>query len=436
MSETEIIDRHFALACKAVATLNNLLTRQPICKPDGTLVISSTPLHPFSSVSRQKPMSHNSISFLATSSGYPADWSDWRFWVFLAALFAFYYAFKSWSSKRRRRALSQLAPSMNFTWLDTMPETPRGVAFLRPGLGGKLSNAMTGSEAGCKVTIFDFEYETGISARTERTHAQTIAAFRSAQSVLPAFQFGPESVMRKMSTVGSARQFKFETALPSVPAPAGHYVLRTQEQTAAHTLFDSETLKYFNDLGLQHKPWFLEGNQEWLLIWAHNSIVPPQNYPRFLQQTSSIAAMVLGCAKEKRTTTPQIAGQATVGQSVGGGAAPAAATTGVTENLAGAFAYVTFLPAVWFLLFEPFNKNPFVRFHAFQSIFLTVALFVVSFASALLSSAFGWTGIVISPLVGLAAIGLWIFLIFKAFQGRAFKLPIIGDLAEQRANNA
>jgi hypothetical protein len=140
-----------------------------------------------------------------------------------------------------------------------------------------------------------------------RTHAQTIAAFRSADSVLPAFQFGPESVMRKMSTEGSER-FKFETPLPSVPAPAGHYLLRSQEQAAANALFDSEMLKFFNDLGLQHQPWILEGNQEWQLIWEHNNIVSPQNYPWFLQQTSAIAAMVFGCAKMKRGAMPQISG--------------------------------------------------------------------------------------------------------------------------------
>jgi len=106
-------------------------------------------------------MSFISIFILAASSSYPSDWSDWRFWVFLAALLGFYYAFNSWSAKRRRRALAQRAPSMGFLWLDTMPESPRGIAFLRTGLGGELSNAMTGSGAGCEVTLFDFEYETG-----------------------------------------------------------------------------------------------------------------------------------------------------------------------------------------------------------------------------------------------------------------------------------
>jgi len=149
--------------------------------------------------------------------------------------------------------------------------------------------------------------------------------------------------------------------------------------------------------------------------------------PRFCASCGSLVAEgALACASCG----------ATVGQSVAGGAAPATVTTGLTENLAGAFAYVTFVPAVCFLLLEPFNKNPFVRFHAYQCIFLSLVLFVVPFALGLLIPVFGWAGVFILPLVGLAAIGLWIVLIFKAFQGRTFKLPVIGNLAERRASNA
>jgi hypothetical protein len=82
-------------------------------------------------------MSFISICILAASSPYPSDWSDWRFWVFLAALLAFYFAFNSWSAKRRRRALAHIAPSMGFLWLNTMPETPRGIAF--PQSSGQVS---------------------------------------------------------------------------------------------------------------------------------------------------------------------------------------------------------------------------------------------------------------------------------------------------------
>jgi hypothetical protein len=44
------------------------------------------------------------------------------------------------------------------------------------------------------------------------------------------------------------------------------------------------------------------------------------------------------------------------------------------------------LPAIFFLLLEPYNKNRFVRFHSFQCIFLNVAWFVLWFVLTLLGS--------------------------------------------------
>ena len=66
------------------------------------------------------------------------------------------------------------------------------------------------------------------------------------------------------------------------------------------------------------------------------------------------------------STCPKCAGGA--GQ---GAIAPAAA--GLTDNVAGALAYVTIIPAIVFLVLEPFNRKRFVRFHAFQSIFFMIA---------------------------------------------------------------
>jgi uncharacterized membrane protein len=47
--------------------------------------------------------------------------------------------------------------------------------------------------------------------------------------------------------------------------------------------------------------------------------------------------------------------------------------TGLSDNSAGALAYVTFIPAIVFLAMPPYNQSPYVRFHAWQSIFLFVA---------------------------------------------------------------
>ena len=38
--------------------------------------------------------------------------------------------------------------------------------------------------------------------------------------------------------------------------------------------------------------------------------------------------------------------------------------TGLSDNAAGAIAYLTFVPATLLLLIPPYNTNPYVRFHA------------------------------------------------------------------------
>jgi uncharacterized membrane protein len=110
------------------------------------------------------------------------------------------------------------------------------------------------------------------------------------------------------------------------------------------------------------------------------------------------------------------------------------------ENIAGALAYVTFVPAIIFLLFEPYRKSRFVHFHSLQCLFLWLAMFAVA---ALLRLAepvvflvpnLGYLlFLLITMVVGLAAFVLWLVLVIKALQGEAFKIPLVGDLAERQA---
>jgi hypothetical protein len=53
--------------------------------------------------------------------------------------------------------------------------------------------------------------------------------------------------------------------------------------------------------------------------------------------------------------------------------AAAVQASGLSDNIAGALAYVTIIPAILFLVLEPHNKNRFIRFHSFQCIFFAVA---------------------------------------------------------------
>ena len=110
----------------------------------------------------------------------------------------------------------------------------------------------------------------------------------------------------------------------------------------------------------------------------------------------------------------------------------------LSSNAAAGIAYLTFIPAIVFLVVEPYNRDSFVRFHAWQSIFLNIAAFVIDLGlSIVLSIGFGYAPFVhlaVWPLVELFWFVLWILCLINAFNGKRFMLPIIGALAAQQAN--
>jgi len=113
-----------------------------------------------------------------------------------------------------------------------------------------------------------------------------------------------------------------------------------------------------------------------------------------------------------------------------------ASTGGMTDNVAGMLAYVTIIPAIIFLVIEPYNKNRFIRFHSFQNLFFCVAWIVLWIALSIVAHIpiLGWLTILIWPLIGLGGLILWVILLLKANQGQMWKLPVIGDMAEKQAN--
>jgi uncharacterized membrane protein len=126
-----------------------------------------------------------------------------------------------------------------------------------------------------------------------------------------------------------------------------------------------------------------------------------------------------------------VAGGATAAAPPGAGpVAPAAA--GLTDNVASALCYV-FIAAILFLVLAPYNQNRKIRFHAFQSLFLHVAMMVVWIGLFIGSAVSGGMLFLLSPLIWLAFFVLWIVMIIKAYQDQKLVLPIIGPLAEKQA---
>ena len=107
---------------------------------------------------------------------------------------------------------------------------------------------------------------------------------------------------------------------------------------------------------------------------------------------------------------------------------PQAVAGGLAENVAGALAYITIIPAIIFLVMEPYNKNSFIRFHAFNCLGLAACGVVLSFFTAI--PILGW---ILGPILGLVLACVWLLCIFKAYQGVRYKLPVLGDFVENLA---
>jgi uncharacterized membrane protein len=115
-------------------------------------------------------------------------------------------------------------------------------------------------------------------------------------------------------------------------------------------------------------------------------------------------------------------------------APPQAAAGGMEDNVAGTLCYVLgFVTGIIFLVLEPYNRNKEIRFHAFQSIFLSVAVFVLNVAMTILAVATAGLMGLLMPFVMLGVFVLWIFVLLKTYQGQKIVLPVIGPLAEKQA---
>ena len=122
-----------------------------------------------------------------------------------------------------------------------------------------------------------------------------------------------------------------------------------------------------------------------------------------------------------------------------------AAGAGLTPNVAGALAYlVGAITGILFLVIDPFKTDRFVRFHAFQSIFFNlawIAFWILWTIVGLMLGAIshGLFFIIQLPINLLLFVGgfcLWAYLMYTAYQGKTFQLPVIGAMAATQAGIA
>lgn len=112
--------------------------------------------------------------------------------------------------------------------------------------------------------------------------------------------------------------------------------------------------------------------------------------------------------------------------------APAASSGGLEPNVAALLAYLLWIPAILWLVLEPYNKDRFIRFHSFQALFLGLVWFAASIVLSFIPI-LGWIILIFLPLIALVVA---IILAIKAYNKAWFKLPVIGDIAEKQAGPA
>ena len=112
------------------------------------------------------------------------------------------------------------------------------------------------------------------------------------------------------------------------------------------------------------------------------------------------------------------------------------------ENVAGVLCYFFgFISGGIFYLIE--DNNDFVRFHAMQSIIVFGGLFLINIAISLFAGLLAETVPVVGFVFGLlASLGslalspimfiLWVVLMYKAYNGSEWELPVVGGIARSQ----
>ena len=114
---------------------------------------------------------------------------------------------------------------------------------------------------------------------------------------------------------------------------------------------------------------------------------------------------------------------------------------GLEPNVAGLLCYVPCCIGLVFSVVAAIveKQSRFVRFHAFQSLLVHAVAIVLGIGINVLQVVLGVAGLgavglllsLVGMVVGVAFLGLTIFLMIKANAGEEFELPVVGPMARQ-----
>lgn len=111
--------------------------------------------------------------------------------------------------------------------------------------------------------------------------------------------------------------------------------------------------------------------------------------------------------------------------------------SGASDNFVGAVAYFSPLPAFFFVSVRRYNKRPYVRFHAWQSLGFSAFVFLFSIAMGFVAPYIKFLGprvlLALFCLVCLVVFFVWLWCVMGALSGKRCRLPLIGAWADEQA---
>jgi len=110
------------------------------------------------------------------------------------------------------------------------------------------------------------------------------------------------------------------------------------------------------------------------------------------------------------------------------------------SHIIAALSYLLgFITGLIFLYVEPYNEDPFVRFHARQSIGFSVAWFAINVIMGVFIAVLPqFLSVIFGFILDLANIGLaiyWVILMYKAYSGERYRIPELADIVDSIAGS-
>ena len=111
--------------------------------------------------------------------------------------------------------------------------------------------------------------------------------------------------------------------------------------------------------------------------------------------------------------------------------------SGLSDNAIAALAYFTLIPAIIFLAIRRYNRRPYVRFHAWQSIVFNVFVIIFGWVLEFVLPYLKFLGfrvlLVLFCIVCVAIFLIWLWCVIGALNGKRCRLPLIGNWADEQA---